>query len=38
MMKEKIPYGRIRGGGGAGKRGEVDFRQSHLPEVRRKTL
>lgn len=35
MMKEKIPYGMIRGGG---KRGEVDFRQSHLPEVRRKTL
>ena len=37
MMKEKIPYGMNRGGGG-GKRGEVDFRQSHLPEVRRKTL
>ena len=37
MMKEKIPYGMIRGGGG-GKWGEVDFRQSHLPEVRRKTL
>ena len=37
MMKEKIPYGRIRGGGGGGG-GEVDFRQSHLPEVRRKTL
>lgn len=36
MMKEKIPYGRIGGGGGRG--GEVDFRQSHLPEVRRKTL